>query len=1412
MLGQTTPDTMSLEQQLLAAFTELDQSEITTGILYERVPEYAPLKYLDGSELPDSLVMDRQSFEVAYGMINWAHINNAGLMPITSFYENAERMKDSTKNVFSAIFFRYNRFKDNAVDDSLIVVDTIAKKFYRGSNLNESPYLEDTILAFTGFVNESHSLSQEFVFDPAYFFTNIPMGFINGEIDFGDGLGYRPLALNQNQLINFPTYGKFIIKIKLTGSGGKIFYAQTYIKITPKTAGLYIIPVESDKVYDEGVEVWHFRNELCGNDEIHKPLILIEGWDPLNQFNEEDGYNVLNDNLGDELSNDEYDAFFINFKNSAIDIFQQAEYVRDAIEWINSQKSDEWSEENVVVGFSMGGLVGKAALRYMEKDGIDHQTRLFFTYDTPLKGANQPLGMQFMLIHLGNYHLFGVSLSSYPKAKQLLDGILALNCESSRQMLYYYYAQGDWKEIGSDIFTADASTLDKQHDAFYNEFEALGNLSIPEIAISKGAVISGTQSTIGQFFQPGESLIDAELTPSDLTPFIGNGFWKKISGTVWNFKYNLLVKALPDGAGTVYKGKIKIKVLGIGFSDSDERRVTNALPYDSSPGGWLSNQVPLSWNYPNFCFVPTISSLSLDDVNNDINPYYSNDLSDKSNVLPLTHFNNYIGSTTKTKWYGDQPENYNNPHDASLDFGYYVKIFTLKYLQGMNKLFTESHRYYTNTASPIVNRTFNYGFHTLVEGQEPLVLDKIIDFNLDVYNTGKLWINRDDLIAFTDGLNQANYQNNHPQDYTVYIMGYDCGSTPVLVKVYNGGEITIGDQSVENTGTVEIKDNGTLEVGENGLIKLEDQSKIVIKQDGELLVSSGGILNSTFGSSIRIESGGKLHVKTGGILRIQHYSDLLVEDGGQLIIDAGAKIQLWDGQDPDGAANIHIKGGGELVWRGKPDFSGNGYFQFDKYNILTLQSDFELEGIGQNYKMLQLNAEAKLLVEDKNLKLSEGKIVYYGTALIESKSNMIIVNNVDFYSYDIPDSWNLATAIWGNKAKSTQIDHSNFHDFFMALNIGGESNTNLYNDIITNSNFFNTNTAIGISKRLTSLIQDCTFNECGVGVSGTNNDNLVMDNSTMTDVTTGVWLNSVNLFTMQGGTINFLLTGILAINGSNNISLIDGATIKNPSWFPPFASDPTDVFAAVALNGTVSGQYPNWTLYGNLHMDCATLNAYTGVKGSNIIFEIDAMENSGGDHPNSFICHYAFDVCYYGLLSDYVGDINAKGNYWKYGPYEAGQNPPPPFNVANIYSFKDIPWGNDCGHPVSNDHQLDFSNAVTDPPTDCSRGGEREESDYYNFVSNTDTQLTENTNIINNKNDIIIYPNPVSDVFTIVIDNNSQYDMTLFNIFGQIVLNKPVFNGTKINTEKLKSGIYLYQFENKNKQIITGKLIIDKNN
>ena len=70
----------------------------------------------------------------------------------------------------------------------------------------------------------------------------------------------------------------------------------------------------------------------------------------------------------------------------------------ELIKSINDQKVGDY--ENVVIGPSMGGLISRYALNYMESIGVDHETRLYVSFDTPHAGANVPIGFQHMFNHL----------------------------------------------------------------------------------------------------------------------------------------------------------------------------------------------------------------------------------------------------------------------------------------------------------------------------------------------------------------------------------------------------------------------------------------------------------------------------------------------------------------------------------------------------------------------------------------------------------------------------------------------------------------------------------------------------------------------------------------------------------------------------------------------------------------------------------------------------------------------------------------------------------------------------------------------------------------------------------------------------------------------------------------------------
>src|SRR4030095_5111747 len=57
-------------------------------------------------------------------------------------------------------------------------------------------------------------------------------------------------------------------------------------------------------------------------------------------------------------------------------------------------KENDRSEQLVIVGPSMGGIISRYALAYMEKNNMPHRTRLWISFDAPHNGANVPIGAQ----------------------------------------------------------------------------------------------------------------------------------------------------------------------------------------------------------------------------------------------------------------------------------------------------------------------------------------------------------------------------------------------------------------------------------------------------------------------------------------------------------------------------------------------------------------------------------------------------------------------------------------------------------------------------------------------------------------------------------------------------------------------------------------------------------------------------------------------------------------------------------------------------------------------------------------------------------------------------------------------------------------------------------------------------------
>ena len=173
---------------------------------------------------------------------------------------------------------------------------------------------------------------------------------------------------------------------------------------------------------------------------LKKPLILVEGADyhsvapKIVQWDSDfqDLQLVFGSVLGSTNIHSVFDLVFLNYNHGSDKIENNARLLEDLIAAVNLDKVLAGSTEtNVVIGYSMGGLVARYCLSDMYRRGMVSQTPLLITHDSPHQGANIPLGIQyaFQQIHtsLGWTNCF----PHLDQAKAIFDA------PATRQMLIY---------------------------------------------------------------------------------------------------------------------------------------------------------------------------------------------------------------------------------------------------------------------------------------------------------------------------------------------------------------------------------------------------------------------------------------------------------------------------------------------------------------------------------------------------------------------------------------------------------------------------------------------------------------------------------------------------------------------------------------------------------------------------------------------------------------------------------------------------------------------------------------------------------------------------------------------------------------------------------------------------------------
>jgi hypothetical protein len=95
----------------------------------------------------------------------------------------------------------------------------------------------------------------------------------------------------------------------------------------------------------------------------------------------------------------------------------------------------------------------------------------------------------------------------------------------------------------------------------------------------------------------------------------------------------------------------------------------------------------------------------------------------------------------------------------------------------------------------------------------------------------------------------------------------------------------------------------------------------------------------------------------------------------------------------------------------------------------------------------------------------------------------------------------------------------------------------------------------------------------------------------------------------------------------------------------------------------------------------------------------------------------------------------------------------------------------------------------------------------YYYVDDVSLTECESNGIGQNESfKIEVYPNPFSDQVAFKLNDNVQAEVILFDVSGAIILKQQFVGSVSLNTSELASGIYLYQIQNEEGYLESGKL------
>ena len=654
-----------------------------------------------------------------------------------------------------------------------------------------------------------------------------------------------------------------------------------------------------------------YSNSATTLSQVDKPIIIAEGWDPLNQVDEQfifDKFNRSETNiLAQSLLDDGYDIIILNYRDGADYIQKNAGLLRTLIELINANKTG--NNESTVVGISMGGVVARLALREMELANVDHKCGLFVSYDAPQKGANLPLGYLALI----RQHDAGGGVTrdiiERPATKQLLNRFESIATDMQR--------------AGDNNNEADAL-----HTQLYNRLDEIGlPLDCRNIAVANGTYNNtphlkrdGTPLEISDslFFLEYQYSFSTNCQDTNNVQLLVVAQRGDQNSLVHSRKINQCVKKI-DASGKTNIGRLIRAIVSL-FNDEYvmlevawEYGYESAPEYDVCQGSTdpivagLLEEIDISLvdgltlNGEAHTFIPTVSSLLIDD--NNVHLDIRNEFITAEMNNCLTPFDDFYAPSISNQEHVDLP---------TVTANWLYNQIT----QGENEVLATNETY--NITQDVVS---------------------VISRNIEIVSGSKLLINGSDNPDYKNkNISFSNNQALSPSTSHINAATNPCNDVSIGVK----GSLEIGGSNTR-TGVFSVRNNGKLIQYPSGVLRVKNNSTLLIDEGGSLVIKPN--------TQIILDG-----------------PNAVLEIRGNLVLEDGAVFQPVGGPNGQGFVRFNQQNVNSGTATTLVNVGNNSQMIFEAASSSTkvlevASTDFWINDQGRNFRFTLRNGKAEMAHE-----------------------------------------------------------------------------------------------------------------------------------------------------------------------------------------------------------------------------------------------------------------------------------------------------------------------------------------------------------------------------------------------------------------------------------------------------------------